>query len=66
MEMIAVFSLFLVIGPTVMEVGLYPNLEACQSAAKSVWSYQPRTGQPPGYSTFCVQTNILKEGAASQ
>jgi len=66
MEMIAVFSLFLGIGPTVQNVSLYPNLEACQSAAKSIWSYQPRTGQPSGYTAFCVPTNIVKEGAASK
>ena len=66
METIAVFSLFLAIGPTVQNVSLYPNLEACQSAAKSIWAYQPRTGQPSGYTAYCVQTNIVKEGAASK
>jgi hypothetical protein len=64
--MTTVFSLFLVLGTAVVNAGLYPKQEACQSAAKSVWSYQPKTGQPSVYTAYCVQTNIFNQGAAAQ
>jgi hypothetical protein len=65
--MTAVFSLFLVIGTAIpVNVSVYPNLEACQSAAKSVWPYQSRGSATIVYTAFCVQSNIVKQGAALQ
>jgi hypothetical protein len=65
--MTAVFSLFLVIGTAIpVNVSVYPNLEACQSAAKSTWSYQSRSGATVVYTAFCVQSNIIQQVAASK
>ena len=64
--MTAVFSLFLIVGTAIpVSVSVYPNLEACQSAAKSVWTYHSRNSATV-YTAFCVQSNIVKQGAASQ
>jgi hypothetical protein len=64
--MTAVFSLFLVIGTAIpVNVSIYPNLEACQSAAKSVWGYSPRSAATV-YTAFCVQSNIIQQDAASK
>ena len=64
--MTAVFSLFLIVGTAIpVSVSVYPNLEACESAAKSVWTYQSRNSAIV-YTAFCVQSNIVKQGAASQ
>jgi hypothetical protein len=65
--MTAVFSLFLVIGVAIpVNVSVYSNLEACQSAAKSVWSYQSRSGATVVYTAFCVQSNIVQQGLVSR
>jgi hypothetical protein len=64
--MTAVFSLFLVIGTAIpVNVSVYPDLEACQSAAKSVWSYQSRNAATV-YTAYCVQSNIIQQGATSR
>jgi hypothetical protein len=64
--MTAVFSLFLVIGTAIpVNVSIYPNLEACQSAAKSVWPYSSR-GMATVYTAYCVPSNIIQQGVASR
>jgi hypothetical protein len=65
--MTAVFSLFLVIGTAIpVNVSIYPNLEACQSAAKSVWPYASSRSAATVYTAFCVQSNIIQQVAASK
>ena len=64
--MTAVFSLFLVIGTAIpVNVSVYPNLEACQSAAKSVWAYQSRSAATV-YTAYCVPSNIIQQGVGSR
>ena len=64
--MTPVFSLFLVIGTAIpVNVSVYPTLEACQSAAKSVWPYSSR-GMATVYTAYCVPSNIIQQGVASR